>query len=240
MSDSDASHGSLGGDELARTLVTDDVNLGDALGRVAGTGFRLLVNCAGASVTLIERGRAITVGSSNELARSLDDAQYAADDGPCLSAARDGVVVRMADASGDTRWPSFTTAALAHGVGSSLSTPLTLSREDTVGGFNVYGVEHDGLSADDELLCRSFATQASVVVSNAQAYWAAFDLSNNLSRAMESRATIEQAKGILISTRQVGADAAFELLRERSQAENRKLRDVADDVIREALEDEGA
>ncbi|MGI9031821.1 MAG: GAF and ANTAR domain-containing protein [Ilumatobacteraceae bacterium] len=240
MMDGDGSQKTSGVDELARTVVTDDVNLSEALGRVAGTGSRLLMNCAGASVTLVDRGRAITVGSSNELAQSLDDAQYAADEGPCLSAARDGVMVRMMDARGESRWPHFATAALEHGVRSSLSTPLTLSREETVGGFNVYNVESDGFSDDDEQLCRSFANQASVVVSNVQAYWAAFDLSNNLSKAMESRATIEQAKGILMSTQRVGADAAFESLRQRSQAENRKLRSVADDVIREALEDERA
>lgn len=232
--------GPSGVDELARTLVTDDVNLSAALGRVAGTGCSLVANCAGASITIIEAGRAITVGSSGELAQSLDDAQYAADDGPCLSAARGGLMVRMANASGEGRWPRFTATALEKGVQSSLSVPLTLSRQDTVGGFNVYGGEQGGFTPEDEQLCRSFANQASVVVSNVQAYWAAFDLSNNLSKAMESRATIEQAKGILMSTQRVGADVAFELLRQRSQSENRKLRDVADDVVRAAVEGDGA
>lgn len=232
--------GSSGLDELARTLVTDDVNLSAALGRIAGTGCSMVANCAGASVTIIEAGRAITVGSSGELAQSLDDAQYAADDGPCLSAARGGLMVRMTNASGEDRWPRFTAAALEQGVRSSLSVPLTLSRQDTVGGFNIYGANEDGFTSEDESLCRSFAAQASVVVSNVQAYWAAFDLSNNLSKAMESRATIEQAKGILMSTQRVGADAAFEMLRQRSQSENRKLRDVADDVVRKAVEGERA
>lgn len=240
MSGDDAQHGSASFDDLVRTLVTDDVNLSDALRRVAGSGCSLLENCAGASVTLIERCRAITVGSTSQLAQSLDDAQYAAGDGPCLTAARGGRVVRMTDADVDDRWPAFTKEAVDQGVHSSLSIPLTLSRDDTVGGFNVYGTHANGFTAEDEQLCRSFATQASVVVSNVQAYWAAFDLSNDLAKAMESRATIEQAKGILMSTNRVGADAAFDLLRERSQVENRKLRLVADDVIRGAVDGERA
>jgi AmiR/NasT family two-component response regulator len=46
---------------------------------------------------------------------------------------------------------------------------------------------------------------------------------------------IEQAKGILIKTHRVSADDAFGLLVARSQSENRKLREVASDVVHEAL-----
>ncbi len=80
-------------------------------------------------------------------------------------------------------------------------------------------------------MCETFAAQASIVVSNAQSYWAAFELSENLAKAMESRAVIEQAKGILMSRLRIDADAAFGVLRERSQASNRKLRDIAADIV---------
>ena len=116
---------------------------------------------------------------------------------------------------------------------SSLSVPLTLSRDDTWGGFNVYGTVTAGFSEEDEQLCQAFATQASIVVSNAQAYWATLELSTNLAKAMESRAVIEQAKGVLMSTRRVSADEAFDVLRQRSQQENRKLRLVAEDIVEE-------
>ncbi len=105
---------------------------------------------------------------------------------------------------------------------------------DTVAGFNIYGDVVGGFSDDDEQLSQAFAAQASIVVSNAQAYWTAFDLSRNLTKAMETRAVIEQAKGVLMSTHRIDADAAFDVLRERSQASNRKLRDVAADVVDEA------
>jgi hypothetical protein len=45
--------------------------------------------------------------------------------------------------------------------------------------------------------------------------------------ALESRAVIEQAKGIVMATVRCDADAAFALLVEQSQHENRKLRDIA-------------
>jgi hypothetical protein len=45
--------------------------------------------------------------------------------------------------------------------------------------------------------------------------------------ALESRAVIEQAKGIVMATVRCDADAAFALLVEQSQHQNRKLRDIA-------------
>jgi hypothetical protein len=83
MSDDEQRHSS-GLDALGRTLLTDDANLGDALRRVAATGCGPLTNCASAGV--IERGLAITAGSTSDTAQALDDAQYTAGDGPCLSA----------------------------------------------------------------------------------------------------------------------------------------------------------
>ena len=127
----------------------------------------------------------------------------------------------------------FSASALANGVRSSLSVPLVLAGANTFGGLNVYGELVAGFSDDDEQLWQAFAAQASIVVSNAQAYWSVFELSENLSKAMESRAVIEQAKGVLMSTHLVDADAAFGMLRQRSQVSNRKLRDVAADVVDE-------
>jgi AmiR/NasT family two-component response regulator len=48
-----------------------------------------------------------------------------------------------------------------------------------------------------------------------------------LRQAMEHRAVIEQAKGIIIADTGLDADRAFQLLVRQSQHENRKLRDVA-------------
>jgi AmiR/NasT family two-component response regulator len=48
---------------------------------------------------------------------------------------------------------------------------------------------------------------------------------------MDSRAVIEQAKGVLIAQRRVNAEQAFEILREASQRYNRKLRDIATGIV---------
>jgi AmiR/NasT family two-component response regulator len=55
-----------------------------------------------------------------------------------------------------------------------------------------------------------------------------------LAIALESRAVIEQAKGVLIAGHGFSDDEAFDELRRRSQATNRKLHDVASAVVDEA------
>jgi AmiR/NasT family two-component response regulator len=49
--------------------------------------------------------------------------------------------------------------------------------------------------------------------------------------AMDSRAVIEQAKGVLMAQRHVDADGAFDILRDASQRYNRKLRDIAVGIV---------
>src|SRR4051794_26962112 len=215
------------------TRVADDANLEESLQRVAAAGCELLTNCLASSVTIITGGRAITMAATDDVALKLDQAQYDAGDGPCLSAARREEVVRVDDLAADTRWPQFRAAGEEGGVACSLSIPLLIADEDTFGALNVYGEAAFAFSADDERAARGFATHGAIVASNVVAYWEAIALSRNLTAAMDHRGVIEQAKGVLMGAHRVSADEAFTLLRQRSQRENRKLRDVALDVVAE-------
>ncbi len=86
--------------------------------------------------------------------------------------------------------------------------------------------------ADAEVeVAAQFGVQAAVVLANAQAYWDAQQLSQNLSTAMQSRAVIEQAKGILMGIQRCSADEAFQILVRASQRENRKLREIAEELV---------
>jgi AmiR/NasT family two-component response regulator len=80
-----------------------------------------------------------------------------------------------------------------------------------------------------------FASQAAIVLANAQAYWDARELSSGLSEAMKHRAVIEQAKGMLMAAQGCDEDAAFQLLISASQRENVKLREVALRIVQDAV-----
>lgn len=224
---------------LTRTVLTEDANLQAALKRIADAGAALLPDCAGASVTILEQGRPTTFGPTNDIALQLDERQYELDDGPCLTAAREHRQIRIDDTARDHRWPNFTTAAAALGVSSSLSLPLPLGTDDYCGGINLYGYARDGFTVPDVEMANAFAIQAAIVVVNARAYWASFEMSRNLTIAMQSRELIDQAKGVLMATHHLTSDAAFNLLRQRSQAENRKLRDIAAEIVDAAVRGEG-
>ncbi len=126
-------------------------------------------------------------------------------------------------------------AAPRHGVRSSLSAPLTLE-DQTFGALNLYGGTEEAFREDDEHVAALVASYAAVVAANARAYWSARETAEHLARAMESRAEIEQAKGILMAQARVSADEAFDLLRRASQRENRRLRNIASEIVARVAE----
>ena len=111
-----------------------------------------------------------------------------------------------------------------------MSIPL-LARHEGVGALNFYSRASAGFSDDDVEVGLQFAAHAAIVLANAQAYWDAHQLSEDLLQAMKSRAAIEQAKGILMGAQRCNADDAFQILVRASQRENRKLREIADEIV---------
>ncbi len=82
----------------------------------------------------------------------------------------------------------------------------------------------------DELLAR-VATHMELSLLRKVVLDEAEDRADNLQRALASNRLIGTALGIVMATRKVTAEEAFALLRSVSQRANRKLRDVADDVV---------
>ena len=103
-------------------------------------------------------------------------------------------MIRVDDITDEDHGTGFHDAALAHGRFASLSVPLILGGV-AQGGLNAYGAEPGAFSENDEHIATAFAAQASVVVANAQAYWASFDATQNLTIALENGAVVEQASG---------------------------------------------
>ena len=76
-----------------------------------------------------------------------------------------------------------------------------------------------------------FAGYAAVAVNNVTSYAGAVNEAASLRRAMQSRAVIEQAKGILMGRDRCTAEDAFDLLTRISPHRNVKLRDIAQTVV---------
>lgn len=221
-------------DELA-SLIVSDHSLDSVMTAIAVVGKRLLPNVAEVSVTLLRDGRAETVASTGALASQMDERQYAGGDGPCLTAVREGEVVLVPDATAAERWPEFAEAARRQGVGSSLSVPVKLPAP-VAAGLNLYSERQDGFPEPDVELARTLAAYAAVALANVHLYESQKRVAEHLEKALESRGVIDQAKGILMGARRCTADEAFALLVEISQNSNRKLRDVAQELVNSATE----
>lgn len=218
---------------LSQFLVADS-SIGDTLHRVAEITENAVAPVAYVGISLLDaQGEPTTAVFTDDASPQIDKAQYDAGDGPCLTSWRERRVVGIADTSSPTEYAEFCRAAADHGIRSTLSMPLVASGQG-IGAMNLYSEGTDAFSADDEELAGQLATTAAVVLSNALAYWGAHELSENLQTAMQSRAIIEQAKGVLIAnSRGLDADAAFDLLVKASQRENVKLREIARRIVEE-------
>jgi GAF domain-containing protein len=216
-------------DAMSRFFV-GDATLRETLQKVSDLACTTVPAADMVGLTMLVEGRARTAVFTDDTAPQIDSAQYETGIGPCLDAFRHHQVYRIDDMEKDRQWPPFSEAAAAHGIQSTVSLPL-VARHEGVGALNFYCRERDGFSDDDVEVGLQFAAYAAIVLANSQAYWDAQQLGQDMAEAMKSRATIEQAKGILMGAQRCTADEAFQLLVRASQRENRKLREVAEQIV---------
>lgn len=186
-----------------------------------------------ASVTVVRDGTPESLAWTDRLTLALDRAQYDADEGPCLEAARSGQVQHVPVSDAARRWPAFAAAADDLGIGSYLSAPLFID-DEYHGSLNLYGKRTHGFRALDAALLGLYTTAAEAALRNALRYLHARRHMADLYEALISRAVIDQAKGILMAAHGISADEAFAKLAHRSQCENRKLRDLAAEFVAKA------
>lgn len=217
---------------LSRYFV-GDATMAETLTRVSELARSTLGSTEEVGITLEVEGRSGTYVFTDPEIPEVDRAQYETGDGPCLESFDTGQPVILSSTLASDRYPRFCEVARAHGILSVLSLPLA-TPDGRVGAMNHYSrVEHAFGPAEAELGQR-FADQAAFLLVNAKAYWDARSLAENLGEAMKSRAVIEQAKGIIIARTGGTGDDAFDVLRQQSQAENVKLRDIAAEIVRNA------
>jgi GAF domain-containing protein len=215
--------------ELGR-IDLSDVDLDQVLAKVAQLAQEVIPAAAAVSVTLVSDGLAGTAASTADAALAIDQSQYEAGSGPCLDAAADHGVRVVDDMAQESRWPVFASAAATHGIQSSLSVGISLW-DGVSGALNIYASAPGAFGPEEVVLGQTFAGYAAVALGNAHLYSTTTALAGQMAEAMQSRAVIEQAKGLLIGRHRVSADEAFAMLSRASQNSNRKLRDIAQALI---------
>jgi hypothetical protein len=150
-------------------------------------------------VTMLVAGRPRTAASTDDTVSEVDDFQCRSGVGPCLDACADQRVRRVDSTDNEDRWPAFGRAARLRGILSSMSLPLVAHHEG-IGALNCYSRTATAFSADDELVAAPFELAAAMT----RAYLDARRAGERLGLALQSPATIERAKAILMAARRYG------------------------------------
>ncbi|WP_323959379.1 ANTAR domain-containing protein [Arthrobacter sp. JZ12] len=181
-------------------------------------------------VTLLRDREGATVGSSSDYARKMDEIQYSFNDGPCLTAAREQVVVEVPDIRREERWPHYAEIISGHGLRSILAVPFDLAG-DAKAALNLYSDAVNKFTAPAIERARTYANEASRSLRLAVRIAQHSERAGNLEAAMESRTAIDIAVGIIMSQSQCSQTDAFSVLVRASSHRNIKLRDLAEQIV---------
>ena len=219
----------LGQDDLARQLsdiarsfeAEDDPDR--VLAEVVTAAVDLIPGVDEASISVVAHRREVTSHHpTSDLPRIVDALQEETGQGPCLDAMFEQQTVRVPDMAHEERWPDFARRASQAGASSMLSFQLFVEH-DNLGALNLYSRDVRAFDDESEHVGLLFAAHAAVAMADAQKV-------QQLRQGLRGRDVIGQAKGILMERFHLSADQAFLVLARLSQQNNRKLRDVAEEL----------
>ena len=220
--------------ELADTLV-EDFDVVDFFSSLTERVVQLGLASDAGILLVDEAGDLRFVAASAERAHLLELFQVQNEQGPCQDSFTTGAPVSVDDletASG--RWPLFAPRAVSAGFRSVQAVPLRL-RGEVLGALNLFMNDPGGVDDDTEAVVQAMADVATIGLLQQRALDRAHTVEGQLQRALHTRIGIEQAKGVIAEQMGVEMDAAFGLLRRYSRNHNRKLHDLAGDIVRGVL-----
>jgi GAF domain-containing protein len=179
-------------------------------------------------ITSIRAGEFTTVAATSEVPEVADKIQYKVGMGPCLEAIRENDTIRVDDLATDPRWPQFASAACAElGLHSMLAQVLPVD-DQALAALNVYSAQPRAFGPWDEkiiVILGSAAVTAMRAVRHQEKIV-------HMERALRTSRRIGVALGIVMATRGVDLDDAWDVLSTASQRSNTKVSELADQVVR--------
>jgi transcriptional regulator with GAF, ATPase, and Fis domain len=169
--------------------------------------------------------------SSSQQSRLLEVLQVEAGAGPCLEAYRTRQVVVVEDLAAElARWPAFAERGAEYGFQAVVALPLRL-RDERVGALNLFIDQKGPMTAADLSVGQALADVAAIGILHRRILTRSEMVTQQLQTALNTRLIIEQAKGVLAERGAVDMQRAFNLLRGHARRTNRRLADLARDVV---------
>lgn len=207
-----------------------DATRADLLNQALAAASELVDDLVACSVTEMVGAGYRTAASSCGVALALDQAQYYAGSGPCVLAARDGVTGSFGTGTeaGRARFRPLVNAALARGVRSGLSVPLTGTPR--LAALNLYAAGADSLQSDRARRSAAGIGQCvSAILSAGETAGTASGVvtPNQLKAAMADLGLVGRAVHVIMDSDGVNADIALAELATRSRQQGRSMAEVA-------------
>ena len=181
-----------------------------------------------AGVTVTHNAKHIdTPAATHKWPILLDEIQQLHREGPCLTAAWEEKTIHVADLETDDRFPLYRRDVLEQTPIRSVMAFQMFIAGETMGALNVYAEEPHAFGQESRHVGLIFAAHSSVA-------WNASRRDEQFKRALASRDTIGQAKGMIMERYGVDAIQAFEVLRKLSQDSNVPLIQVATELVTKA------
>jgi GAF domain-containing protein len=163
--------------------------------------------------------------------RSLELYQIQTDEGPCVDCFNSGeAIIDRTLNDTDDQWPNFSPRAIAQGFNSVYCLPMRL-RGRVIGALNFFRAEAVALDAGDVVVAQGLADVATIAILQHQTSLNARVLNSQLSKALNSRIIIEQAKGMISQATNCDVDQAFTRLRAHARNHNARLTSLANAIV---------
>jgi GAF domain-containing protein len=214
---------------LADTLASD-FDIVDFLHGLSADSVEILRAEAAGVMLADPRGGLRLIASSDERMRLLELFELQDAEGPCLDAFSSGRAVQASAANGRARWPVFATRASGEGFQVMCAVPLRV-RTHVIGALNLFRGSDEPFTGIEMEIAQAMAEMAAIGLIQERALRERNLLTEQLQAALSSRVVIEQAKGMLAEYLTVTVDDAFKLLRIYARDHNRKLSQVASDLV---------
>jgi hypothetical protein len=182
-----------------------------------------------ASLTVLRAKKFSTEATTDPGATEADVLQYDMGFGPCVDAVLEDSVYVSGDVAGDARWLEWGERVHSElGVRSVLSQRLRLGGDaGVIAGLNIYSHAADAFDEHARAIGLVLATHGGLLMNTMLANVRA----RNLHLALESNREIGVAIGVLMHAHRLSREQAFDVLRAASQDSNRKLADIAVEVV---------
>ncbi len=223
--------------ELAESMVTG-TELFEFLHLLCKRTVDLLDVDASGVMLADEHNRLRAIAASNENTHLLEMFSLQNQEGVCIDVYRTGDALQTSTAGTVDRWPNFSRLAIEHGYGWLCGVPLRHG-DDILGAVNLFRKTDQPLPDADVRLAQALADVVTVALLQRRETTQARRRAIQLQEALDSRVQIEQAKGALAERLGTTPEEAFGLLRAEARNNNRKLKDVAYDVVHGDADDLG-